>query len=175
MERGLPAIVSSLVPTFLFSFPAGSPSSSAVAHAARRWQIGTWLATALLGLPVLAAAQAGDGYPSRPIRVVVPYSAGGGADNAARVITTQMSVLLKQQVVIDNKPGASGTIGAAAVAQAPADGYVVLYDASTFVVNPALRKLPFDAARDFLPVSLAVTAPNILVVPPRPASCARWR
>lgn len=170
MQRGLPASVSSLVPAFLSSFslafPAGFASSAPVAHAGRRRQLAAWLATALLGLPALVAAQAVDSYPSKPIRVVVPYSAGGGADNAARVITAQMGVLLKQQVVIDNKPGASGTIGAAAVAQAPADGYVVLYDASTFVVNPALRKLPFDAAKDFLPVSLAVTAPNILVVPP---------
>ncbi|MDF3832466.1 tripartite tricarboxylate transporter substrate binding protein [Cupriavidus basilensis] len=124
------------------------------------------LAAVALGTPLLASAQAVGGFPIKPIRLVVPYSAGGGADSAARIIAAQMTVSLKQQVVIDNRPGASGTIGAAAVAQAPADGYVVLYDASTFVVNPALRKLPFDPMKDFIPVSLAVTAPNILVVPP---------
>jgi tripartite-type tricarboxylate transporter receptor subunit TctC len=72
----------------------------------------------------------------------------------------------KHPVVIDNKPGAGGVIGADNVAKSPADGYTVLYDASAFSVNPSLRKLPFDAAKDFIPVSLVATAPQILVVPP---------
>jgi tripartite-type tricarboxylate transporter receptor subunit TctC len=121
------------------------------------------IALALICTPVAAMAQA---YPSKPIRLIVPYSAGGGADNAARILAPQLSATLGQQVIIENRAGASGSIGANAVAQADADGYTVLYDASSFAVNPALRKLPFDASKDLVPVSLAVTVPNILVVPP---------
>lgn len=104
-------------------------------------------------------------WPEKPIRMVVPYAAGGGADNTARVVAQQMSIALGQPIVIDNRPGAGGVIGEDNVAKAPADGYTVLYDASAFSVNPSLRKLPFDAAKDFIPVSLVATAPQILVVP----------
>jgi tripartite-type tricarboxylate transporter receptor subunit TctC len=118
---------------------------------------------AITCVPVAVHAQA---YPSRPIRLVVPYSAGGGADNAARILAARLTTTLGQTVVIDNRPGGSGMIGAQAVATAPPDGYTVLYDASAFAVNPALRKMAFDPAKDLVPVSLAVTVPNILVVPP---------
>ena len=104
-------------------------------------------------------------WPDKPIRMVVPYAAGGGADNTARIVAQQMSAALGQQIVIDNRPGAGGVIGEDNVAKAASDGYTVLYDASAFSVNPALRKLPFDAAKDFIPVSLVATAPQILVVP----------
>ena len=120
---------------------------------------------ATLALAVASPGQAQD-YPSRPIRVIVPYSAGGGADNAARVIAQRLGTALHTQVVIDNRPGASGIIGAQAVVQAAPDGYTVLYDASTYAVNPALRKMPFDPDKDLVPVSLAITVPNILVVHP---------
>ncbi|MEJ8850415.1 tripartite tricarboxylate transporter substrate binding protein [Variovorax rhizosphaerae] len=112
-------------------------------------------------VPLLAAAA----WPDKPIRMVVPYAAGGGADNTARIVAQQMSVALGQQIIIDNKPGAGGVIGADNVAKAAPDGYTVLYDASAFSVNPSLRKLPFDATKDFIPVSLVATAPQILVVP----------
>ena len=118
---------------------------------------------ALACVPALALAQA---YPSKPVRLVVPYSPGGGADNAARILATRLSTTLGQTVVIDNRPGGSGMIGAQAVAQADPDGYTVLYDASAFAVNPALRKMAFDPAKDLMPVSLAVTVPNLFVVPP---------
>jgi tripartite-type tricarboxylate transporter receptor subunit TctC len=114
-------------------------------------------------MPVAAMAQS---YPAKTIRLIVPYSAGGGADNAARILAPQLSASMGQQVIIENRAGGSGSIGANAVAQADPDGYTVLYDASSFAVNPALRKLPFDASKDLVPVSLAVTVPNILVVPP---------
>ena len=104
-------------------------------------------------------------WPDKPIRMVVPYAAGGGADNTARIVAQQMSAALGQQIVIDNRPGAGGVIGEDNVAKAAGDGYTVLYDASAFSVNPALRKLPFDATKDFIPVSLVATAPQILVVP----------
>ncbi|MGJ7574379.1 Bug family tripartite tricarboxylate transporter substrate binding protein [Variovorax sp. RB2P76] len=105
-------------------------------------------------------------WPDKPIRMVVPYAAGGGADNTARIVAQQMSTALGQHIVIDNRPGAGGVIGADNVAKAAGDGYTVLYDASAFSVNPSLRQLPFDASKDFIPVSLVATAPQILVVPP---------
>lgn len=123
-------------------------------------------ALAIASVPVVAFAQA---YPSKVIRIVVPYSPGGGADNAARILAPRLSQQIGQQVIIENRAGGSGSIGANAVAQADPDGYTVLYDASSFAVNPALRKLPFDAKKDLVPVSLAVTVPNILVVPPNAA------
>lgn len=103
-------------------------------------------------------------WPDRPIRMVVPYAAGGGADNTARIVAQRLGEILKQPVVIDNKPGAGGVIGAEAIAKAAPDGYNVLYDASAFGVNGALRKLPYDPAKDFIPVTLVATAPQILVV-----------
>lgn len=123
-------------------------------------------AAVLAGVGVLPAA-AQDAYPAKPIRLIVPYSAGGGADNAARILAQRLSVTLRTQIVVDNRPGASGMIGAQAVAKADPDGYTVLYDASTFAVNPSLRKMSFDPVNDLLPVSLALTVPNILVVPPK--------
>jgi tripartite-type tricarboxylate transporter receptor subunit TctC len=121
---------------------------------------------AILAVACIPAAAQAEVYPSKPIRLVVPYSAGGGADNAARIIAARLTTTLGQTVVIDNRPGGSGMIGAQAVATAAPDGYTVLYDASAFAVNPALRKMAFDPAKDLVPVSLAVTVPNILVVPP---------
>jgi len=121
----------------------------------------------VLGALVLSAvsmATAAQTYPDKPIRLVVPYAAGGGADNAARVIAESLGEELGQQVIVDNRGGASGSIGAALVAHARADGYTVLYDASTFAVNPVLRKLPYDALKDFVPVTQAVSAPNVMVI-----------
>jgi len=114
-----------------------------------------------LGLTAFAVQAAG--YPDQPVTLVVPYSAGGGADNAARIIAEGMGAVSGQSIVIENKGGASGSIGASFVARAKPDGYTVLYDASSFAINPVLRKLPYDAKKDFIPVSLAVTVPNILV------------
>ncbi|ALX84744.1 LacI family transcriptional regulator [Achromobacter denitrificans] len=118
---------------------------------------------AALGLACTLGAAHAAGYPDQPITVVVPYSAGGGADNAARIIAQGMGEVAGQSVVIENKGGASGSIGAAYVARAKPDGYTVLYDASAFSINPVLRKLPYDAKKDFIPVSQAVSVPNILV------------
>jgi tripartite-type tricarboxylate transporter receptor subunit TctC len=117
---------------------------------------------ALAALPAAAQAQA---YPSKPIRVVVPYAAGGGADGNARLLSQPMAALLGQPIVIENKPGASGIIAATSVLQAPADGYTVLFDTFPYAVNAVLRKLPFDPVKDFTPVSQAINMPNILVVP----------
>jgi tripartite-type tricarboxylate transporter receptor subunit TctC len=107
-----------------------------------------------------------QGYPSRPLRVVVPYPPGGAADNTARVVWPRMGEALAQQIVIDNRSGASGIIGAEIVAKSAADGYTLLHDASAFTVNPALRKLPFDPLKDLAPVAMLMRSPNVIVVHP---------
>jgi tripartite-type tricarboxylate transporter receptor subunit TctC len=121
-------------------------------------------ALGLLASPRLAAAQA---WPARPIRVIVPYPPGGGSDTMARIIYPRVSARLGQPIVIENRGGATGTLGAAAAAQSAPDGYTVLHDAAAITVNPALfRNLTYDAARDFQPVTLAVTFPNLLLAHP---------
>ena len=120
----------------------------------------------VLGCSVLASGAAWSAdYPGKAIRLIVPYSAGGGADNAARIIAKGLGDTLKQPIVIENKPGASGSIGATQVARAPADGYTLLYDASSFSINPVLRKLPYDPLKDFIAVSKVVSSPYLMVVP----------
>lgn len=112
-----------------------------------------------------AAAQAA--YPSRPVRVIVPYPPAGGADTTARILFGKLGEMWGQQFVIDNRGGAGGTIGEAAAAKADPDGYTILHDATAFSVNTALYpKLPFDYVKDFQPVFLASLVPNILVVHP---------
>lgn len=119
---------------------------------------------AIASLPAIAQAQ-GQPFPSKPIRVIVPYAPGGGADANARLLSQPMAALLGQPIVVENKPGASGVIAATAVLQSPADGYTMLFDTFPYAVNAVLRKLPFDPVKDLLPVSQAINMPNILVVP----------
>jgi len=96
----------------------------------------------------------------------VPYSAGGAADTTARLIGQKLGDRLKQPVVVENKPGASGIIGATAVATAPGDGYTLLLDATGHTTNPSLfAKIPYDTAKDFIPISLITRIPALLVVP----------
>jgi tripartite-type tricarboxylate transporter receptor subunit TctC len=115
---------------------------------------------------IVASAQAQD-WPTRPVRVIVPYPPGGGADTVSRIFFIRLSEAFGQQFVIDNRGGAGGTIAAAAAAKADADGYTILYDATAFSVNPFLyAKLSFDYGKDFQPVFLASLVPNILVVHP---------
>lgn len=114
----------------------------------------------------MAALSAHAAWPDRPIKLVVPYPAGGAADALARVIATELGTRLKQQVLVENKAGAGGTIGAQAVAQAPTDGYTFLYDATSFAVNPSLfPKLGFSYAKDFAPIGMVARIPTLLVVP----------
>jgi tripartite-type tricarboxylate transporter receptor subunit TctC len=119
------------------------------------------LACGTLTVPAWAA------WPEKPLRLVVPYAPGGGADFAARVVAQKLAEQLGQPVVIENKSGAGGSIGAEAVAKATGDGYTLLFDASAHAVNPALRKLSYDAIKDFTALSLIVSAPQILVVAPQ--------
>jgi tripartite-type tricarboxylate transporter receptor subunit TctC len=113
------------------------------------------------------AAYAQGGYPNHPIRMVVPSSAGGGTDIIARVIQPKLSEQLGQQVVIDNRPGAGTMIGIDMVAKAPGDGYTILMGLSTLATNPLIyKRVLYDAVRDFAPVTLAISAPNVMVVHP---------
>ena len=121
---------------------------------------------ALLGLP-MRAAEADTPWPQRPVRVVLPYAPGGSTDATARLIAMPMTQSLGQPVVVENRPGATGTIGAAEVARAPKDGYTLLVDGAAHGSNHALyRNLPFDYARDFIPVSQLTVSPQILAVHP---------
>jgi tripartite-type tricarboxylate transporter receptor subunit TctC len=124
------------------------------------------LAALLLGcLPLAVAAQ--GAYPSKPIRMIVPYPPGGPTDVLGRIVAQKLSESLGQQVVIENRPGASGMIGSELVAKAAPDGYTLLTNASIHVINPSLYpKMNFDALRDFAPVSLIAQVPLILVVNP---------
>jgi tripartite-type tricarboxylate transporter receptor subunit TctC len=122
-------------------------------------------AAALLTMPRFAHAQ--GAWPQRPIRIVLPYAPGGSTDAAARLISMPMSQTLGQPVVVENRPGATGTIGAAEVARAPKDGYTLLVDAAAHGSNHALyRNLPFNYARDFAPISQLTISPQILAVHP---------
>ena len=119
-----------------------------------------------VALAACFAATTAQAYPSRPIRVVVPYPPGGAADNTARILWPRLAEALAQQIVIDNRGGASGIIGADIVAKSAPDGHTLLHDASAFTVNPALRKLPFHPLRDFAPVAMLMRTPNMIVVHP---------
>jgi tripartite-type tricarboxylate transporter receptor subunit TctC len=106
-------------------------------------------------------------YPGKPVRIVVPSSAGGGTDIVARIVAPKLSERLGQQIVIDNRPGAGTMIGGELVAKAPPDGYTLLMCVSTLATNPVIyRKVPYNALTDFAPVTLVLSAPNILVVHP---------
>ena len=113
----------------------------------------------------LALAQAGGSYPSKSVTLVVTYPPGGGADAMARLLAPKMSEALGQNVVVDNKPGAGGQIGAAAVAKAAPDGYTLMLDASSFAVNPSLYpKLPYDPMKAFKPIGVVALFPNVVLV-----------
>lgn len=117
----------------------------------------------LLGMCSAAASA----YPDHPIRMVMPSPPGGGTDTAWRMITPRLGEILGQQIVVDNRGGASGNIGAEIVARAAPDGYTVLACIASHAINPLImKKVPYDLYRDFAPVSLAVVVPNVLVSNP---------
>ena len=117
------------------------------------------------GLSATASAQA---FPSKPIRIIVPFAAGGSVDALGRLISPKMTEALGQPVIVENRPGAGATIGADAVAKAAPDGHAVLLIPNALAIMPALfRKLPFDAAKDFAPVTQLVATELILVGGPK--------
>ncbi|MGE5525596.1 MAG: Bug family tripartite tricarboxylate transporter substrate binding protein [Rhodospirillaceae bacterium] len=115
-------------------------------------------------LPVLAA---GPAYPVRPVRIIVPYSPGGSSDAVARVLGQKLGDMLGQQFVIDNRPGAAGSLGREIAAKANADGYTLLVGDSPHTINVhVLRHVPYDPIKDFTPITLLATAPQAFVVHP---------
>jgi len=127
------------------------------------------LSASIVGLAFLAplASLAQAGYPNKPIRVIVPFAAGSTTDIIARAIADKMSQSMGQQLVIDNRGGASGTIGQAAVAQAAPDGYTIMVHSSSHTVSPStFAKLPFDTLADFAGVTPISSTPNVLVISP---------
>jgi tripartite-type tricarboxylate transporter receptor subunit TctC len=118
-------------------------------------------------LVCVTAAHAQPAYPQKPIRLVVPFPPGGGTDILARLLGQKMSETLGQQVVIDNRGGAGGTIGTDIAAKAPPDGYTLILVSGSHAINPGLyQKLPYDSVNDFAPITQIATSPGILVVNP---------
>ncbi|MEY4597531.1 MAG: hypothetical protein RLZZ445_328 [Pseudomonadota bacterium] len=115
-----------------------------------------------LSLPLSAQT-----FPSKPIRMIIPFSAGGAADVPGRIVTQKLSEAIKQQVLVDNRPGAGSTIGADAAAKAAPDGYTIFMISNTHFVSAALhKKLAYDSLNDFTPVTQITSAPNVMVVHP---------
>ena len=136
----------------------------------RRGALGAALATTLAAsLPVRAFAQSGGGnWPSKPIKIIVPYPPGGSSDIIARSISQPLSEALGQSVIIDNRAGANGNLGADLLAKAPADGYtLMLCDLGALAISPSLYpKLPFDPSKDLRSVGMLAYSPHLLVVHP---------
>lgn len=126
------------------------------------------LISALLQIVALPSAGAAENsYPVRPIRVIVPYSPGGSSDAVARIVGQKLGEALGQQFVIDNRPGASGSLGRELVAKAAADGYTLLIGDSPHTINVhVLRHVPYDPIKDFTPITLLATAPQVMVINP---------
>lgn len=119
------------------------------------------------GLLCATSSMAQQNWPNRPVRMIVPFAVGGGTDIQARLFSTKLQPALGQQIIVDNRTGAGGNIGAELVAKAPPDGYTVLFQSASLAVNASLyRKLNYNALRDFAPVMLVSSTPLILVTHP---------
>ena len=141
-------------------------SSDAATPALRRRRLAL-IGAALLGSARPSRGRAQAGFPDRPVRVLVPFAPGGGVDIVARLLAEPMRATLSQPVVVENRGGAGGQLGAQAVAKGAADGYtVLLVSAGEIAVAPSLygKALPYDPARDLAPITLVVRVPNLLVV-----------
>jgi tripartite-type tricarboxylate transporter receptor subunit TctC len=124
---------------------------------------------------IVPAAHAADTYPSRPVRLIVPYPPGGGTDIVGRVLGEKLSASLGQPIVVDNRGGAGGVLGTEIVAKAVPDGYTLLLVPTSHVINPSIyAKLPYDTANDFAPITMVASAPILMAVNPRvPAETVR--
>lgn len=115
----------------------------------------------------LCGRAADPAYPARPVRVIVPYSPGGSSDAVARIVGQKLGEMLGQQFVVDNRPGASGSLGREIVAKAAPDGYTLLIGDSPHTINVhVLKHVPYDPIRDFTPITLLATAPQVMVINP---------
>src|ERR1700755_689196 len=118
-------------------------------------------------LLVGAAPPPAEGYPTRPVRIIVGFPAGGPTDVIARIVAQKLSDSLGQQFVVENMPGAGGTTASGSVARATADGYTIMAISTGFMVNPSLyAKVPYDPIKDFAAVTLVASSPNVVVVNP---------
>jgi len=135
---------------------------------AQRATLSVFAATLLMTAVADTSAQARDDYPTRPVQMIIPFSAGGPTDIVGRVMGAKMSELLGKQFVVENRTGAGGNIGAEAVAKASPDGYTILMaTVSTNAINPGLyRNIPYDAVRDFAPLGRVGVTPTLLLVHP---------
>ncbi|MCA3139164.1 MAG: tripartite tricarboxylate transporter substrate binding protein, partial [Rhodocyclaceae bacterium] len=123
-------------------------------------------ACAVALLPAIVAAQA-PAWPAKPVRIIVPTSPGGGTDIVTRVLAARLTEVFGQSVLVENRPGAGQILGTEFVARAAPDGHTQLMAASAIVLNQVLaRKPPYDTLRDFVPVTVAATLPNVLTVHP---------
>jgi tripartite-type tricarboxylate transporter receptor subunit TctC len=121
----------------------------------------------LLAVLLCAAAASAQNYPSRTIRLIVPFGAGGPTDVIARVVAQKLGDAFGQQVVVENIPGAGGNTGVAMAAKAAPDGYTILVVSTGFMVNPSMyAKVPYDPVKDFAPVTLVAASPNVVAVHP---------
>lgn len=126
---------------------------------------------------VQSAKDAAQPYPNRPVRILVPFPPGGGVDITNRILASRLTEVLGQPIVIDNRSGAAGNVGADIAAKSTADGYTIFAcGVASHGVSPAIyKKLPFDAEKDFAPISMIGTTPNVLVVPSGVPATLRWR
>jgi tripartite-type tricarboxylate transporter receptor subunit TctC len=122
---------------------------------------------AALAASAMAATASAQSYPAKGVRIIVPYPPGGTSDILARLLSAKLNEAFAQTVIVDNRPGANGNIGADMVAKAPPDGYLMLLaDLGALAISPSIYKLPFDPVRDFAPVTMVAYSPHILVVHP---------
>jgi tripartite-type tricarboxylate transporter receptor subunit TctC len=133
------------------------------------------LAAGVVAAPWLARAAMAQSYPTRPVKVIVPFAAGGANDTTARLFAQKLADNLGQQFYVENMPGAGGNLGIASAARAAADGYTLLAGGGNFIINPSLyAKVPYDPFRDFVAVSLMCSSPHFLAVHPSvPANTAK--
>ena len=132
----------------------------------RRWLLDAAAAAVTIGAPALAQ-QGSAAWPSRPVMLIVPYPPGGSSDNVARPIQTPLAAALGQSVVIENRGGAGGSIGAAAVAQARPDGHTLLvWPTAIMTISPHLMRLPYDPARDFTPIAMLAVSDGVVAMHP---------
>jgi tripartite-type tricarboxylate transporter receptor subunit TctC len=125
------------------------------------------MAALIFSVLAFAASASAQSYPTRSVRLIVPFAAGGPTDVIARIVAQKLSETWGQQVYTENIPGAGGNIGVAMVARSPADGYTVLVVSTGFIVNPSMYdKIPYDPVKDFAPITLVAASPNVISVNP---------
>src|SRR5437763_14870652 len=132
---------------------------------AHRGKLAVWLS---VFIALVGSAAAAHTYPTRPVRLIVPFAAGGLNDVVARLVAPYLERALGQPVIVDNRPAASGIVGTEATAKAPSDGYTLLMVASSFTVVPATHpKLPYDTERDLAPIGMVAKNPLLFLVNPK--------